>query len=124
MGLQSSAYERTTPTEPVTIALNTKILTNDIVITNESLAGDSGLFRLWFSFTTGADFEVTVTKLGLADLTGSPLKVNADNSFVLKSDGYYRFDIGVKPGDLINLSSNTAITKINDIQIQQIQTGA
>ena len=88
------------------------------------LGGDSGLFRIWFSFTTGADYELTITKLGAADLTGFPLKVNADNTFVLKDDGYYRFDIGVQPGDLINMSSNVAISKVNDLQIQQIQIGA
>jgi len=80
--------------------------------------------RLWWSFTTGADYEVTITKLGAADLLGSPLKVNGDNTFVLKDNGFYRFDIGVKPGDLINLSSSVAISAVNTLQIQQIQLGA
>jgi len=123
-GLQSSAYEKVSIPASVTIALNTKILENDIVVTNELLAGDSGVFRIWWSFTTGADYIITITKKGAADLTGFPLKVNGDNTFILKDDGYYRFDVGVRPGDLINLSSSVAITKINDLQIQQIQIGA
>ena len=33
------------------------------------------------------------------------------------------FDVGVKPGDLINMSSSVAITKVNNLQIQQIEIG-
>ena len=123
-GLKSSAYEKVSTPAGTPIALNTKILENDLVITSEILGGNSGLLRMWWSFTTGAEYEITVTKKGAADLLGFPLKVNGDNLFVLQSDGYYRFDIGVKPGDLINFSSNVAISKVNDIQIQQIQLGA
>ena len=123
-GLQSSAYglDATTPTG--TIAVNGKILENDIVVTESMLNSNSGMFRVWWSFTTGADYEITITKKGEADLVGFPLIVNADNLFVLKSNGYYRFDVGVKPGDFINLSSSVAISKVNDLQIQQIQIGA
>ena len=120
-GLNSSAYDVAVTTETPSISIGAKILTDDITVTSALLNGDSGLLRLWFSFTTGADFQVTVTKLGEADLTGSPLIVNADNTFILLSDGYYRFDIGVKPGDLINLSSSVAISAINDFQVQRIQ---
>jgi len=123
-GLRSSAFDRDATPASVTIAINAKILENDLVITKDLLGGDSGLLRIWWSFTTGADYEVTITKLGAADLLGSPLKVNGDNTFVLKDNGFYRFDIGVKPGDLINLSSSVAITAVNTLQIQQIQLGA
>lgn len=124
-GLQSSAYARDATPATVTIALNTQILENDIVVTREMLGrSDSGLFRIWWSFTTGADYVLTITKNGAADLLGFPLKVNGDNTFVLRDDGYYRFDIGVEPGDLINMSSSVAITKVNNLQIQQIQIGA
>ena len=123
-GLKSSAYEKVSTPAGTPIALNTKILENDLVITSDILGGDSGLLRLWWSFTTGAEYEVTITKKGAVDLLGFPLKVNGDNSFVLQSDGLYRFDIGVRPGDLINLSSNVEITKVNNLQIQQIQIGA
>jgi len=124
MGLRSSAYNRDATPATVTIVAINKILENDIVVTSDMLAGDSGLFRIWWSFTTGADYELTVTKKGEADLTNFPLKVNADLGFILKDDGYYRFDVGVKPGDLINLSSSVDITQVNDLQIQQIQIGA
>ena len=120
-GLNSSAYDVPVTLETPAISIDAKILTNDITITSEFLNGDSGLLRLWFSFTTGADYRVTVTKLGEADLTGSPLILNADNTFILLDNGHYRFDIGVKPGDLINLSSSVAISAINDFQIQRIQ---
>lgn len=123
-GLQSSAYDRDATPVGIPIALNTKILENDIIVTKKMLSGDSGLFRILWSFTTGADYVLTVTKKGAVDLLGFPLKVNGDNSFVLKDDGYYRFDVGVRPGDLINFSSSVAITKVNDLQIQQIQIGA
>ena len=123
-GLKSSVYEQVSVPTNVTIPVNSKILENDLVITSESIGGNSGLLRIWWSFTTGSDYFLTITKKGAADLTGFPLKVNGDNSFILKDNGYYRFDLGVKPGDLINLSSSVAITKINDLQIQQIQIGA
>ena len=124
-GLQSSAYDRDSTPAGTPIALNTKILENDLVITKDMLGGgNSGLLRLWWSFTTGADYVLTVTKKGAVDLLGFPLIVNGDNSFVLKDNGYYRFDIGVIPGDLINLSSTVEISKVNDLQIQQIQIGA
>ena len=123
-GLQSSAYERDSTPAGTPIALNTKILEDDIVVTSDMLHGDSGLFRIWWSFTTGADYILTATVNGEADLLGFPLQVNGDNTFVLRDNGYYRFDIGVRPGDLINLSSSVEITKVNRLQIQQIQIGA
>jgi len=123
-GLQSSAYARDATPATVTIAIDSKILENDIIVTKDMLSGDSGLFRIWWSFTTGVDYILTVTKKGEADLLGFPLKVNGDNTFALLDNGYYRFDVGVVPGDLINLSSSVAITKVNDLQIQQIQIGA
>jgi len=124
-GLKSSAYARDATPAVTPITLNTKILLNDVVVTQSMLGGDSGLFRIWWSFTTGGpDYVLTITKRGATDLTGFPLSVNADNDFVLRNNGYYRFDVGVQPGDLINLSSSIAITKVNDLQIQQIQIGA
>lgn len=119
-GLQSSAYEVVLTKESMPISSDSKILTNDIEISKDFLNGDSGLIRIIFSFATAGDYEVTVTKLGQEDLLGSPLKLIATNNFILKSSGYYRFDVSVKPGDLINLSSNLQITKINDLQIQRI----
>ena len=123
-GLASSMYERDVITNSTPISSGIEILDDDIIVTRDMLNGDSGLFRIWWSFTTASDYIITITKKGTADLTGFPLMVNPDNEFVLKSNGYYRFDIGVRPGDIINLSCNVDISKINDIQIQQIQIGA
>lgn len=125
-GLQSSAFLRDSTTASVTISSGTKILENDIEVTTDMLgsSSSSGVFRLWFSFTTASEYQITVTKNGAADLTGSPLKVHADLDFVLQSTGYYRFDIAVNVGDLINLSSDTDITAVNELTIQQVQIGA
>jgi len=122
-GLQNSAFEVPLTVEAVTITANNKILTDDITIDADFVNGDSGRIRFLFSFTTAAaaDYQITLTKLGAADLTGFPLKLNADNTFILLSDGYYQFDISVRPGELINFSSNVDITKINNIQVQKIQ---
>ena len=121
MGLASSAYDITPPVEAVPGL--TKILTDDLTFTKESLGGNSGLIRIWFAFVTGADYELTVTKGGSATFP-KPFKPNGDNNFVLKDIGYYRFDVGVKPGDLINLKSSVSISAVNDFLIQQIQIGA
>ena len=123
-GLQSSAYEVPVTTAATTITAGDDILTDDISITTDSLNGDSGLIRLLFSFTTTAavDYQITVTKLG-ATIYTSPLILNADNTFILLSDGYYRFDLSVAPGDEINFRSNVDITAVNDVQVQKIPLG-
>ena len=124
-GLQSSAFAVIlNPKEPTPIVADTKILADDIVIDSAFVNGDSGRLRFLFSFTTAAaaDYQITLTKLGGSDFT-SPLKLNADNTFILLSDGYYQFDISVEPGNLINFSANVNITAINDIQMQKIQIG-
>ncbi len=121
MGLASSAYEVTLTKESTPITANAKILTDDIIITKDFLGGGSGLLRLWFSFNTASDYQLTITKLGAANLTGFPLKVIATADFTLLSNGYYRFDIGVTLGDLINFSSSVQIDTINDLQVQRVQ---
>lgn len=125
MGLRSSAYDIPVTVETGTINTNSKILTNDIEPTVESLGGNSGLFRIWFSMTGGnSDYQISVTKLGGTDNT-KPRVLNGDNNFQLISTGYYRFDIGVKPGDKINfIVVGNNVTAVNDFQVQQIQTGA
>lgn len=52
-------------------------------------------------------------------------KFNGDNSFLLKSGGYYRFDIGVRPGDILDfIPAATNLTGILEFRIDQIQIGA
>lgn len=120
-GLQSSAYEVPVVAANLPIAVNANIFTTDINVTKDLLNGDSGLFRILFSLeTAGAlDTAITVTKIGGGDYT-SPLKLNADNTFIILSDGYYRFDVSVAPGDQINISSAVQIDKVNDLQVQRI----
>jgi len=119
--------------EALPILANAKILNVDIdfVAASGSSPGEfdpggGGIIRLYFSFTTAgaADTVITVTKLGQVDLLGFPLKLNADQNFVIKSDGYYRFDIGVEVGDKVNLSSTIQIDKINEMKIHKIVIGA
>jgi len=55
--------------------------------------------------------------------------LNADNEFLLRSAGYYRFDIGVRAGDLINFFFEEHITADNLVaidvfRVDQIQIGA
>ncbi len=123
-GLQSSAYAVPVTTAATTITAGDDILTSDITIDSDFLNGDSGLIRLLFSFTTtaAADYNITVTKLGAGVYT-SPLILNADNTFILLSDGYYRFDLSVAPGDEINFRSSVDITSVNDVQVQKIPLG-
>ena len=65
---------------------------------------------------------VTITEF---NQTAQPLTVNGDNTFNLKSDGYYRFDIGVRPGDTLDfLVRTTAVTGVKEFRIDQIQIGA
>lgn len=119
-GLNSSAYDITPLQSNIPIAANSKILANDIIITAKLLGGDTGQIRIWFSFAVADDFQITVSKKGSIDLTGFPLKLNADGAFLILPKGYYRFDIAVSVGDLINLSCNEIITGINDFTIQLV----
>ena len=53
------------------------------------------------------------------------MKFNGDNSFLLKSGGYYRFDIGVRPGDILDfIPAVTNIVSVLEFRMDQIQIGA
>jgi len=125
--MASSIHKIDVDPETATITAGNKILSVDIdFVPGEFAPGGGGIVRLYFSFTSAAaaDYEITVSKLGQADLTGFPLKLNSDQNFVLKSDGYYRFDIGVEETDKINFSSSVDLTKINELEIHKIVIGA
>jgi len=127
MGLASSIYNKPVTVE-ATPAINAKILTNDLTFTTDEFGGGerAGAIRIQFSFTTAADADmvITLTKKGAADLLGSPLTLNSDQNFVIKSKGLYRFDVDVLQTDLINLSSSIALTAINELQIDKVVFGA
>lgn len=114
-------------------AANAKILTNDVEFIGavgskpgEFTPGDGGIVRVYFSLGTllKADTVITLTLKGKADLLGIPLKLNADQNFIIKSDAYYRFDIGVEVGDKINFSSSVAISDIYHFRMHKIVFGA
>lgn len=136
MGLSSSAFN--IPLDVIASGgAGVDILNKDIFFVAEAsdlsplptdtevvLNGNSGLVRLWFAIDT-ADYEITGTKIGAGSFTDG-FKFNADNNFVLKRLGYYRFDIEVKPGDNLNFKSSQAIgvNEIHQFRLQQIQIGA
>ena len=125
--MTSSIYPLVVPSTTATpIAINTNILSSDIVITPEMVSpGGGGTVRLSFAFifndTPGA---ITVRNNG-ADKGG----VNADNDLQVVSNGYYRFDLDVEAGDNINLqlkntATATTINTINFIRAHLVQFGA
>jgi len=50
--------------------------------------------------------------------------VLADNSNVITDDGFYRFDIDVEEGDLVNIQSTVAISTVNLLRAHLVQFGA
>jgi len=118
--MTSSIYPISVTATSTDIPINTDILTSDIVITKDQVKpGGGGILRLYFSFTIGADAEITILNNDI--LKGN---LNADNNSKVISNGYYRFDIDVEEGDSINLQSDTIITTVNFIRVHLIQFGA
>jgi len=84
------------------------------------------------SVITTTSFELTgVTFVGGTESdSGSyvsaiqSLNLNADNNFIIKDNGYYRFDIGVEARDIINIQSSQTLTDINELRFQKIVNGA
>jgi len=205
MGLRSSVYPIDVDVKGTgtAVAIGASVLNNPIVVTTESLNGNSGLFRVYFSLTTAAaDYHLEATRVSkgtgatatailtngiitsiTVDATGSsypkapvvavtgggggvstpptailqggevvsitpgdtttpftsvptvtitefnqtaqPLTFNGDNDFNLKTAGYYRFDVGVRPGDTLDfLVRTTAVTGVKEFRVDQIQLGA
>ena len=105
----------------------TDLFTPNIVITREMVSpGGGGILRLWFSFSfTIAGAPVQVFK----GTTQSPTLVfkgnlNPDNDAVCLTNGYYRFDIDVEEGDIINLQSTQTVTANNLIRAHLVVFGA
>ena len=67
MGLQSSAYMADILAK-TSVAADTDILTNDLILTEEQLGGTSGLLRVYFTLNTGATatFELTLKRTSQA----------------------------------------------------------
>jgi len=108
-------------TDPIPI--NTKILASDVsFVPGEFNPGKGATLRLNLGLATGIDFEISITLDGSAP----SLKLNADNDFVIKSTGYYRFDIGIDETSLFNFSISQSLpqTSITHIKLQKILFGA
>jgi len=121
--MTSSIYPLAFATTPTTITAGTNILSTPIEIVPDHVKpGGGGILRLYFSFTMPTDAIVSVR----AGMTGDTLKgnLNADNSALVATDGYYRFDIDVEDGDFINLRANQNITVINLFRAHLVQFGA
>ncbi len=56
--------------------------------------------------------------------TGS--RLNGDNTFILRDRAYYRFDIGVRAGDILDfiLQGSQNVNEIIELRVDQIQIGA
>lgn len=106
------------------IAPSTDLLTSDIsFVQDEFSPGDSGLVRVWFTLMTDAN-EDTIVAITHDSFVSASSLFNADNSFVVKSNGLYRFDIPAKFGDLINIRANKELTAIALLRFDKIVFGA
>jgi len=104
-----------------TITANTNILSTNLLIANDLVKpGGGATIRLSFGMVFGTSpAAVSIFNGGL--LKG---KLNADNSNNLITDGYYRFDLDVESGDLINFQASESITTLRFLKVQLVQVGA
>ena len=120
--MTSSIYPLPFEVAGTTITAGTNILSTPITITAAQVKpGGGGILRLYFSFTMGANATVSVRQGAGATLKGN---LNADNLAEVISDGYYRFDIDVQAGDIVNLRSTQNITVVNVFRAHLVQFGA
>jgi len=121
--MTSSIYPQVFTIATPNIPTNTNIITGaegGIPITRELVRpGGGGILRLLFSFTLNATALISV-------FNNSVLKgiLNADNSSEIVTNGYYRFDIDVEEGDVINLQSSQIISNVNFLRAHLVQFGA
>lgn len=119
---ESVLANRATP-----ISENSNILTSDIEITSTMVSpGGGGILRLYFSVLTENSSPTSIMVVNNGDDKGL---LNADNSFQIASNGYFRFDIDVEAGDSINIQPDgtggvNTITGINFTRAHLIQFGA
>ncbi len=98
----------------------TDILQSDIVITRAMVSpGGGATLRLLFGFTLAATAAVTIFNNAT-----SKGQLNADNSSAILTNGYYRFDIDVEEGDVLNLQASENITAVLFFRAHLVQFGA
>ena len=119
--MTSSIYPLPSTANGLPIAADTDILASDVAITTDMVKpGGGGILRLYFTFTFAVSpGAITVFRNGTAVGT-----LNADNAFAIVDTGYYRFDIDVEAGDLINLQSDQQVTLISNLRFHLVQFGA
>lgn len=118
--MTSSIYAIPVTATATPIGTNTDIIVGGVPISREQVSpGGGGILRLYFSFTFGAPSTVRVFNNGI--LKGF---LNADNSNVIEDNGFYRFDIDIEEGDLVNIESSVAISTVNLLRVHLIQFGA
>lgn len=117
--MTSSIYPQ--PVTGATVAADTDIFTSDVAITSELVSpGGGGILRLLFSFAFGTSPAI-ITVFNNGNLKG---QLNANNSFNIDTDGYYRFDIDVESGDNINIQASFSVTTVNFVRAHLVQFGA
>ena len=98
--------------------MDQNIFASDLEITSDDLRpGGGGILRLYFSFAG----TTTVKVFNNGNFKGF---LNADNSNTIADNGYYRFDIDVEGGDLINLQLGAAVTAVNFLRLHLVNFGA
>ena len=104
------------------------IFTPSIEITQDMVSpGGGGILRFYFAF------DFSIADAGGIDVfkgtTENPTLVfkgtlNPDNGLVCQDNGYYRFDIDVENGDIINLQPKVLISNVNLIRAHLVVFGA
>lgn len=117
--MTSSIYPR--PVAAVPVAASTDIFTSDITITSDMVSpGGGGTLRLLFSFVFGASPAI-ISVFNNSILKG---QLNANDTFNILDNGYYRFDIDVEAGDIINIQASESVTTVNFVRAHLVQFGA
>lgn len=117
--MTSSTYP--IPTNPfATVASGTDILQSDLTITRAMVSpGGGALLRVYFAFTLAATGAVTI--FNNASSKGT---LNADNSSAILTNGYYRFDLDIEEGDILNFQATENITAVLFFRAHVTQFGA
>ena len=122
--MSSSIYKIPITINTAPITGNSDILTNDITfLPQEFNPGKSGLMRVWFCFETPADADTVVTVSHTSGFN-NPTQLNADNNFVIRSKGLYRFDVPVTFDDSVNIRSSQQVDTIQLLRADCIITGS
>ena len=120
----SSIFKKDLVLENTPITADSKILTNNITFSEEELApGKSGAMRLWIAITTLADVDTILTITYDGSFT-ELIQLQADQGFIVKSKGLYRFDVPIRPGINWNIKSSVEITSVELLFLDQIVFGA